>query len=137
MEIVAQRVFNTLYMYLDIAFLILFCGALLIKKHYMTFLFAIAGGILYMIVDYGIFHLLLHTRSIEGGNLFAVLLWMSMSYGITNFAFLWLWFKRDEHLIEWTLLIWAWWLCAPMLAQTFGQGFPVITIQRTTGAYHG
>ena len=137
MEIIAQRVFNTLYMYLDIAFLILFCGALLIKKHYLTFLFAIAGGILYMIVDYGIFHLLLHTRSIEGGNLFAVLLWMSMSYGITNFAFLWLWFKRDEHLIEWTLLIWAWWLCAPMLAQTFGQGFPVITIQRTTGAYHG
>ena len=90
-----------------------------------------------MLVDYGIFHLLLHTRSIEGGNLFWVLLWMSMSYGITNFAWIWLWLSKDKHLFEWSLLIWLWWIAAPMLAATFGAGLEPIKIQRTTGAYHG
>ncbi len=137
MEIIAQRSFNTLYIYLDIAFLVFFFALLFWNKRYLTLLFALAGGILYMLVDYGIFHLLLGTRSIEGGSLFWVILWMSMSYGITNFAWLWLWMRKDRRLFEWSLLICVWWLAAPMIAQTFGGNFPVITIRRTTGAYHG
>ena len=137
MEIVAQRQFNALYIWLDVCFLVFFCALLFFNRRYMTLLFALAGGVLYMIVDYGIFHLLLGTRSIEGGNLFWVLLWMSMSYGITNFAWIWLWFSKDKRLLEWSLLICVWWLAAPMLAQTFGQNMPVIVIRRTTGSYHG
>lgn len=137
MEIVAQRQFNALYIWLDVCFLVFFCALLFFNRRYMTLLFALTGGILYMIVDYGIFHLLLGTRSIEGGNLFRVLLWMSMSYGITNFAWIWLWFSKDKRLLEWSLLICVWWLAAPMLAQTFGQNMPVIVIRRTTGSYHG
>ena len=136
-EIIAQRVFNPLYIYLDIAFLVGFCALLIVKKKYLTLLFALAGGILYMIVDYGIFHLWTHSRSIEGGNMFWVLLWMSMSYGITNFAWIWLWFSKDKHLLEWSLAICIWWIAAPMLASTFGQALPPIKIQRTTGSYHG
>lgn len=136
-EIVAQRVFNPLYIYLDIAFLVFFCGMLVYRKKYLTLLFALAGGVLYMIVDYGIFHLLMHTRSIENGNLFWVLLWMSMSYGITNFAWIWIWLSKDRHIVEWTLLICVWWICAPMIATTFGGNLTPIKIQRTTGAYHG
>lgn len=137
MEIVAQRVFNTLYIWLDVGFLVFFCALLFFRRKYMTLLFALAGGVLYMIVDYGIFHLLLGTRTIEGGDMFWVLLWMSMSYGITNFAWIWLWFSKDRHLLEWSLLICVWWLAAPMLAETFGQNAQTILIQRTTGAYHG
>lgn len=137
MEIIAQRVFNTLYIYLDIAFLVFFCTLLIVRKKYLTLLFALFGGVLYMVVDYGIFHLALHTRSIEGGDLFAVLLWMSMSYGITNFAWLWLFFSKDKHLFEWIFLICLWWVACPMLASTFGGGMPVVKIQRTTGSYHG
>ncbi len=136
-EIIAQRVFNPLYIYLDIAFLVALCALLIVKKKYLTVIFGLFGGVLYMIVDYGIFHLALHTRSIEGGNLFAVLLWMSMSYGITNFVWIWLWMSRDKHKFEWTLLILVWWIAAPMLAATFGGGLAPIKIQRTTGAYHG
>ena len=137
MEIIAQRVFNTLYIYLDIVFLIGFCALLIVKKRYLTFLFAIAGGVLYMIVDYGIFHLAMHSRSIEGGDLFWVLLWMSMSYGITNFAWIWLWMSKDKHLLEWSMLIWVWWICAPMIANVLGANMPVVKIQRTTSGYHG
>ena len=137
MEIVAQRVFNTLYIWLDVGFLVFFCALLFLRRKYLTLLFALAGGVLYMIVDYGIFHLLLGTRTIEGGDLFWVLLWMSMSYGITNFAWIWLWFSKDKRLLEWSLLICVWWLAAPMLAETFGQNAQTILIQRTTGAYHG
>ena len=136
-EIVAQRVFNPLYIYLDIVFLVALCVLLAVKKKYLTLLWGIAGGVLYMVVDYGIFHLLTGSRSIEGGNLFWVLLWMSMSYGITNFVWIWLWFSKDKHLIEWSFLIVVWWIAAPMLAATFGAGLSPIKIQRTTGAYHG
>ena len=136
-EIIAQRVFNPVYIYLDIVFLVVLCGLLIFKKKYLTFLFGIAGGILYMIVDYGIFHLLTHSRSIEGGSMFWVLLWMSMSYGITNFVMIWLAFSKDKHLLEWILLIVVWWIAAPMIAGTFGKDLAPIKIQRTTGAYHG
>lgn len=136
-EIVAQRVFNPLYIYLDTAFLVALIVLLAVKKKYLTLIFGLFGGVLYMIVDYGIFHLALHTRSIEGGDLFAVLLWMSMSYGITNFVWMWLWMSKDKHAFEWTALIVIWWIAAPMIAATFGGNLPPVKIQRTTGSYHG
>lgn len=136
-EIIAQRVFSPLYIILDTVFIIVFLIALVLGKRYSTLLFSLFGGVLYMIVDYGIFHLALHTRSIENGNLFWVLLWMSMSYGITNFALIWLWLGKDERYIEYTAAIWIWWICCPMLSATFGGGAELIKIQRTTGSYHG
>lgn len=134
-EIIAQRIFSPLYIILDSIFVLFFLASLLIRKRYMTVLFSLFGGILYMIVDYGIFHLALHTRSIEGGNLFWVLLWMSMSYGITNFGLIWIWLRKDEHFVEYTALVWIWWICCPMIADMGGG--ELIKIQRTTGAYHG
>lgn len=134
-EIIAQRVFNPLYIYLDTAFLVGLMALLVIKRKYMTAIFGLFGGVLYFIVDYGIFHAALHTRSIEGGSMFGVLLWMSMSYGITNFVWIWLWAARDEHKFEWTLLILVWWFAAPMLANA-ATGLSPIKIQRTTGSYH-
>ncbi|MBP3460440.1 MAG: hypothetical protein J6K58_14655 [Lachnospiraceae bacterium] len=137
-EIIAQRQFSPMYIYLDTAFLILLAVLLLKQKKYMTVAVGVAAGVLYMIVDYGIFHLLCHTRSISAGHsLFWVLLWMSMSYGFTNFVWIWLWISRDKNLKEWSLLILMWWFCCPMLAATFGGTEELITIQRTTGAYHG
>ena len=136
-DIIARRQFVPLYIWLDIAFLVLFAAALLWKKKYMTVLVGIFFGFVYFAVDYGLFHLVFHARSIEGGNLFWVLMWMSMSYGFTNFVWIWLWISKDKHLPEWSLLILFWWLCCPMLAATFGAGQTPIIIQRTTGAYHG
>ena len=134
-EIIAQRVFNPLYILIDSIFLVGLMALLIVKRKYLTAIFGLFGGILYFVVDYGIFHAALHTRSIEGGSMFGVLLWMSMSYGITNFVWIWLWSARDEHKFEWTLLILVWWFVAPMLANAAPDLQP-IKIQRTTGAYH-
>lgn len=137
-EVIARRQFEPLYIWLDIGFLLLLFVLLLIKKKYTTILVGMLAGILYMIVDYGIFHLLCHSRSIsEGHSLFAVLLWMSISYGFTNFAWIWLWISKDKHLFEWSFLILSWWFGCPLLAKSFGNGENLITIQRTTGEYHG
>lgn len=137
-EIIAQRQFSPAYIWLDTAFLLLFAILLLKKKKYMTVAVGFAAGVLYMLVDYGIFHLLCHTRSItEGYSLFLVLLWMSMSYGFTNFAWIWLCLSKDKHIREWSLLILLWWFCCPLLASVFGGNSQLITIQRSTGAYHG
>lgn len=137
-EIIARREFSPLYIWLDIAFLSVFLFLLLWKKKYITVLVGLVMGIVYMLVDYGIFHLLLHSRSIsEGYSLFWVLLWMSMSYGFTNFTWIWLWLSRDKHLLEWSLLILGWWFCCPLITQTFSRDVAPIVIQRTTGSYHG
>ena len=137
-EIIARRQFAPLYIWLDTAFLIAFTLILLWKKKYMTVLVGLVMGVVYMLVDYGIFHLLLHTRSIsEGHSLFWVLLWMSMSYGFTNFTWIWLWLSKDKHLFEWSLLILSWWFCAPLITQTFAGDAAPIVIERTTGSYHG
>lgn len=137
-EIIAQRQFSPMYMWLDIAFLILLLILLLKQKKYMTVFVGVAAGVLYMIVDYGIFHLICHSRTIsEGYSLFWVLLWMSMSYGFTNFVWIWLWISHDKNLKEWSLLILLWWFCCPLIAKTFDTTGELITIQRTTGEYHG
>ncbi len=137
-EIIARRQFAPLYIWLDIAFLAVFIFLLILKKKYMTVLVGFIMGLVYMLVDYGIFHLLLHSRSIsEGYSLFWVLLWMSVSYGFTNFAWIWLWISKDEHLLEWSVLILCWWFCCPFITKTFAQNSTPIIIQRTTGSYHG
>lgn len=138
MEVIAQRVFDPLYIALDTGFLLVFAAILFYRKKYATLIVGFLAGILYQIVDYGIFHLLTGSRSIsEGHSLFWVLLWMSMSYGFTNFTWIWLWISKDKNLFEYTTLILGWWLCCPLIIKTFGNGENVITIQRTTGAYHG
>lgn len=138
-EIIARRAFSPLYIAFDIAFLVIFAGLLLWKKKYMTVLVGLLAGILYMIVDFGIFHLVCHSRSIsEGYSLFWVLLWMSVSYGFTNFTWIWLWLSKDKHLFTWSFLILLWWFVCPLLAGTFTPAeMAPIVIQRTTGEYHG
>lgn len=139
-EITPTRNFSLAYIILDSIFIILFCGLLFYKKRYATLIWSILGGILYFIVDYGYFHWISHSRTITYcGNsseaiTFWVLLWMSLSYGITNFAFIWLALKKDTHLKEWLLLIIMWWLIAPTIA-SFDQSHPVMTY-RTTNQYH-
>lgn len=137
-ELIARRQFAPMYIWLDTAFLLVFLLLLLMRRKYMTVLVGLVMGVVYMLVDYGIFHLICHSRSItEGYSLFWVLLWMSMSYGFTNFTWIWLWLSRDEHLLEWSLLILSWWFCCPLITQTLAPDAEQIIIQRTTGAYHG
>lgn len=137
-EIIAMRQFNSAYIWLDIAFLALLIILLFKNKKYMTIIVGLAAGVLYMLVDYGIFHLALHSRSInQGHSMFFVLLWMSMSYGFTNFSWIWLWISKDKNLREWSFLILMWWFCCPLLANTLGSNTNLITIQRTTSEYHG
>ena len=138
METIALRQFDPLYIWLDLAFLLLFAGVLLWRKKYAAVLVGVLAGLLYMAVDYGIFNLVCHARSIsEGHSLFWVLLWMSMSYGFTNFVWIWLWVSKDRNLLEWSTLILLWWFCCPLLTQTFGGRADPIIIQRTTSSYHG
>lgn len=81
-EIIARRQFAPLYIWLDLTFLCLLFLLLLTRKKYMTIAVGFTMGIVYMVMDYGIFHLICHSRSIpEGYSLFWVLLWI-LSIGI-------------------------------------------------------
>lgn len=137
MEVIASRDFNQLFIYLDILFLVGLTGLLFYTKRYMTIIFGLLGGVIYFLVDYGIFYQLLGTRVIEGATPITFLLWLSMSYGFTNFAWIWLFFNRDKRFLEWSLLIPLGWFAVALLSQNFGAGFALISISRGTSSYHG
>ncbi len=137
MEVIAARTMNTLYMYLDVIFLIFLGATLIYAKRYLAIIVGLLAGILYFIVDYGYFYLYLGTRNVEGIQPFGFLLWLSMSYGFTNFVWIWLWLDRDKRILEWSILIIISWFTTSLLSQNFGSNFTPITISRGTGAYHG
>ena len=147
-DVIAERMFGVPYIVLDSVFILAFLALLLITRRRLAALWAIAGGVLYFIVDYGIFHLLTGSRhigtvnadgvfSVGGeGMMFGVLMWMSLSYGITNFAWIWLCLKKDKRIAEWTVLIFVWWLVCPILDNAItGDGMHV-RIWRETVGYH-
>lgn len=136
-EVIASRVLNELYIFLDIGFLAFLATVLLIFKRYSAAVFGFLGGLLYFAVDYGIFYLLLGTRTVVGADPFWFLLWLSMSYGFTNFVWIWLWLDRDGKTLEWSLLIISGWFATALLSQNFGGAFGQIEISRGTNSYHG
>ena len=137
MEIIPSRIFNSLYIYIDIVWLIVILVILILTKRYMALIVGIIGSIIYFAVDYGIFYMLLGTREVIGANTLLILLWLSISYGFTNFAWIWLWLDRDRHTLEWSLLFIMGWLATALLSQNFGDNFLSISIQRGTTSYHG
>lgn len=142
MQITPTRNFNLLYIILDTLFIIILLTLLIFKKRNLTVLFALFGGILYTLVDFGGFYLLSHSRIVfingiqqDALNTFLVLFWMSMSYGITNFIFIWVLISKDKLAKYWLFLIIMWWLICPSIASMGGENN--ITTFRTTTSYHG
>lgn len=123
---------------------------LIIKKKYLTLIWSIFGGLLYLAVDFGIFYCATHTRvvTINGQTLdtaghFLFLLWFSFSYGVPNFTFIWLALSKDKHFWLYTILTVIWWFVLPSLAQfgnmdCFKDTFlgATITTSRQTGNFH-
>lgn len=137
MDFVVARIFNSLYIALDIVWLLIYASFLLYFKKQSALLVGLIAGVIYFLVDYGIFYKLLDTRHIEGADPLWFLLWLSMSYGFTNFAWIWLLLDRDAHALEWSLLPILGWVTVGQLSQAYGAGFAQISISRGTGSYHG
>ena len=137
MEISAIRSFNFLYVYLDLLWLTLFSLLLWKMGKRLALLVGLLAGVLYFLVDYGIFLHLLNTRIVTGANPFWLLLWLSFSYGITNFAWIWILLDKDDHAVEWSLLIISAWLTIALLSQNLGDVSPSLTTARGTDTYHG
>lgn len=137
MDFTVARTFSSLYIILDIVWLLIFIGILLYFKRHLAVIVGLLAGLLYFLVDYGIFYQLLGTRQIVGANPLWFLLWLSMSYGFTNFAWIWLLLDGDGHAVEWSLLPVLGWVTIGQLSHNFGGGFSEISIARGTGAYHG
>jgi hypothetical protein len=137
MEVIPARVFNSLYIYIDILWLVIILAILVLTRRYMAAIVGMIGGIIYFAVDYGIFYLLLGTREVTGADTALLLLWLSISYGFTNFSWIWLWLDRDGHALEWSLLYILGWFSTALLSQNFGDTFQTISIQRGTTSYHG
>ena len=140
-NITPTRNFNLTYIIIDSVFLCVLLGLLIYQKKYITVIWALFGGILYFLVDYGYFYWISGSRivTVNGvsseANTALVLLWMSLSYGITNFAYIWLCLKKDKNLKEYLFMIIIWWLVAPSIASLGGENN--IQTFRTTGQYHG
>jgi hypothetical protein len=137
MEVIAAREFNTLYIILDLIWLGILATILIALKRHLALIVGLVMGLVYFIIDYGIFYHALGTRVVDGADPFLFLLWLSFSYGITNFAWIWLLLNRDGKAVEWSLLIISGYFAVALLSQGFGNDFSQISISRGTGSYHG
>jgi hypothetical protein len=137
MDVTAARSFSTLFIWMDCAWLVVLAAILAWRRKLLAILIGLLGGVLYFLVDYGVFFLALRTRQVTGADPFLLLLWLSLSYGFTNMAWAWLLLDRDGRGVEWSLLIISGWLAVAFMSASFGAGFPTVRIQRGTGAYHG
>jgi len=137
MEYIVARSFNTLYIILDIVWLFCVAGFLLYYKKRQAVVVGLLAGIIYFFVDYGIFYWFLGTRRVIGADPFWLLLWLSISYGFTNFCWIWLLLDRDGREVEWSLLFILGWIAIGQLSQNFGSPFAVVSISRGIGSYHG
>ena len=141
------RNFSLSYIILDSIFLVFFAVLLLVQKKKMTFLFSLAGGILYFLVDFLIFYLITRSRIIYINNVETnalntalILFWMSVSYGFLDFAFIWLWLSKDKNALLYSAIIVIWWICCPLISEfinTFLDQVTAIKTTRTTNKYHG
>lgn len=139
-DVIPTRTFNLAYLIADSVFIIGFILFLILFKKRVTLIWSLFGGVLYWVVDFIYFYLISHSRTIYiDGNLAndgitcLVLIWMSLSYGITNFAFIWLCLNKDKHLAYWIGSIITWWLFAPLFLKVPST---IIKTVRTTSAYH-
>ncbi len=137
MDYIVARDLNSLYIILDIIWLCVLGGIYICSGRKKAAAVGLLAGLLYFLVDYGGFYLLAGTRSVEGAPVLPFLFWLSMSYGFTNFSWIWLILERDGHALEWSMLPVIGWLAAGLLSQNFGSGFAHIHIQRYVGSYHG
>lgn len=137
MEIIPSRTFSSLYIVFDIIFLLSLASLLFASKRKRALVFGLLGGLLYFAVDYGIFYLALGSRVVQGARTGPFLFWLSMSYGFTNFAWIYLMLSRDKYRIEWTTFIFFSWIAVALLSQNFGSDIKTISIYRTTSSYHG
>ena len=137
MDFVVARTFTSLYIILDVAWLLTLAGILLYFRKRLAVVVGLIMGVVYFLVDYGIFFQLLGTRHVSGADPFWFLLWLSMSYGFTNFAWIWLLLDRDGHAVEWSLLPVLGWVAIGQVSSSAGAGFGEISISRAVGSYHG
>ena len=137
MNIVPSRVFSGLYIIIDCVFLLILGAMLFFSKRRRALFFGLFGGLLYFIVDYGIFYRALGSRVVEGAPTGTFLFWLSMSYGFTNFAWIYLMLDKDEYRVEWSVFIFFYWIAEALLSENFGSSWPIISISRTTTSYHG
>ena len=137
MDYSVVRTFNGLYIVLDIIWLGIFAWILYCRKKYSAIVVGFLAGLLYVIVDYGIFYHFLGTRKVIGANAFFLLFWLSMSYGFTNFAWIWLLLDNAGKDLEWSLIPIMGWFTVSLLSQNFGGSFFEILITRHVASYHG
>jgi hypothetical protein len=137
MDFTVARTFTSLYIVLDISWLLILAGILLYFKKRAAVVVGLIMGVVYFIVDYGIFYEMLGTRHVTGADPFWFLLWLSMSYGFTNFGWIWLLLDRDGHAVEWSLLPILGWVAVGQLSNNYGEDFAQISISRDVGSYHG
>ena len=136
MDYIVARDLNSLYIILDCIWLAVFAGILWMTGKKQALVVGLLAGVLYFIVDYGFFYLALGTRRVDGADTFRFLFWLSMSYGFTNFAWIWLILENDGRRLEWSLIPIIGWVAVGLLSQEFGSGFRQIHIERYVSGYH-
>ena len=136
-DYLVRRSFNVLYIWIDAILPLAFLCILARTRRHAALVVGLLGGVAYLVVDYGFFYALLGTRTVVGMSVLPLEIWLSFSYGITNMAWMWLWFDEPGNRWEWSILFPAGWLTSALASQGFGGMFHSVQIARHVSSYHG
>ena len=70
------RSFNVLYIWIDTILLLAFVCILMRLRRWAALVVGLLGGVLYFIVDYGLFYVLLGTRTVIGMSILPLEFWL-------------------------------------------------------------
>ncbi len=130
---IVTRTFSIDYIYLDLIFILIWIIFLVKRRYWMPIIWGIIGWVVYIFVDYYLWHIVMGVRTYEGSiNPFLFFLWFCFSPGFVQFSYVFVMFeKRNKHeIIFWTLLFYIGWTATGLLSQLFTINSDIIEVAR-------
>ncbi len=133
MDSYVARTFDMDFVYLDIAFCIIWMLALLWRKQTKALWFGLLGALVVFLVDDLLWLRVQHTRFLDvplNRDLF--LLYFSFTYGMIEFSYVTLMFgaASARTAVLWTLLLYGGWMATALISQNVGLDDRAIDIGR-------
>ncbi|MDH5404658.1 MAG: hypothetical protein OEZ01_10450 [Candidatus Heimdallarchaeota archaeon] len=124
------------FIYLDLAFLIVWICTLIVKKHYISIFWGVFGFITYFGVEYLVWYKRLGVRTYNGSiDTLLFFVWLAFSPGFAQFSFVSAMFERKKKNdpLFWTLLFFIGWLLVALGSQLISLNNETIEISRNMG----
>lgn len=130
---IVTRTIGLDYIYFDLIFLTLWITFLIRKKYWVPIIWGFCGWIIYLGVDFYLWHIVMGSRTYSGPlPPWVFFMWFCFSPGFVQFSYVFVMFeKRNHHELKfWTLLFYLGWISVGILSQLIPINDTLIRVSR-------